>query len=319
MLPEFAAFRAVWVEITSSHHGHGGPGWEFGTCLWSPVVDEGGAARYQVMWEPEAGDLVLHFYRHTWDGQPSCTQLCGFSLVHQSCREVTVAPPTPGRWVAPAYYRIDLTGYQPLATRLNPEALNKHPDYLARVRQELVPNRPARYPFSSYGPLIRVTQGQYLTRCTALLYQVLQDALGLDTLPLSADTIPAPATASARRPTEYQEGQRKLREAYFFTRNPRLAAEVKRLRDYTCEVCHFNFRQHYGVLGQDYAECHHKNPLSERPEELWSQALTTSLDDVAVLCANCHRMVHRQRPALAVESLRAHWLAAQHAANTSFT
>lgn len=75
--------------------------------------------------------------------------------------------------------------------------------------------------------------------------------------------------------------------------NPRLAAEAKRQRDYTCEVCGFNFRQHYGPLGQEFAECHHKNSLSERPEELWSQALA----DVAVVCANCHRMLHRQRPA----------------------
>jgi predicted HNH restriction endonuclease len=154
-----------------------------------------------------------------------------------------------------------------------------------------------------------VTQGQYLTRCTALLYQVLQDALGLDTTPLAAVTNLPTTPATARRPTEYQEGQRKLREAYFFTRNPRLAADAKRQRDYTCEVCSFNFRQHYGTLGQDFAECHHKNPLSERPEELWSHALTTSLDDVAVLCANCHRMLHRQRPALSVEALRAQWLA----------
>jgi hypothetical protein len=307
MLPEFAAFRAVWVEITSSAHGHGGPGWEFGTCLWSPSVDGGGAARYQVMWEPEAGDLVLHFYRHTWEGRPSCTQLCGFSFVHHACREVTLPPPTPGRWVAPAYYRLDLTGYEPLATRLNPEELNKQPDYLARVRQELVPNRPAHYPFSSYGPLIRVTQGQYLTRCTPHLYQVLQDALGL--AHPSLETAPVPV-GPVRRPTEYQEGQRKLREAYFFTRNPRLAAEAKRRRNYTCEVCSFNFRQHYGALGEGFAECHHKNPLAERPEELWSQALTTSLDDVAVVCANCHRMLHRQRPALSVEVLRTRWEAA---------
>ena len=27
--------RAVWLEMTQSSHRHGGPGWEFGTCLWS--------------------------------------------------------------------------------------------------------------------------------------------------------------------------------------------------------------------------------------------------------------------------------------------
>jgi len=32
----------VWIEDTKSEHQHGGPGWEFGTCLWSPSTDEKG-------------------------------------------------------------------------------------------------------------------------------------------------------------------------------------------------------------------------------------------------------------------------------------
>ncbi|WP_187317135.1 HNH endonuclease [Hymenobacter puniceus] len=303
MLPDFVTSVNTWVEITSSNHGHGGPGWEFGTCLWSPRVDESGAKRYQVMLQPQVGDLVLHFYKHNWDGGAAHTQLCGFSSVKATCRVISTPPPSPGRWVAPEYYRIDLTDYQAFEKRLTPENLNKHPEYLARILSEMTPIRPDRYPFASYRTGIRITQGQYLTRCTALLYDVFLDALGLEA---KAKT----AIDSERNNQEFQEGKRRLRESYFFTRNPRLASEAKRLRNYICEVCSFDFRRHYGELGSGYAECHHKNPLSERPEELWTEGVMTSVEDVAVLCANCHRMIHSKRPALSIEKLKQIWQAA---------
>ena len=297
MLPDYTAYREVWVEITGADQDHGGPGWEFGTCLWSPATDEKGGKRYEAMWQPQADDLVLHFYKYPWEGGQAYTQLCGYSLVAAPCQLVHTPPPYPGRWQASSYYRINLQSYKPLNARLNPQHLNQQPDYLARIRAELQ-HRPLRYPFVTYGQeLVRLTQGQYLTRCTPLLYDVFREALGFSGVPSIGVKTKAP------KATDYQEGKRKLRETYFFVRNPKLAADAKRLRNHTCEVCAFNFRLYYGEHGQDYAECHHKNPLSERPEEMWTQEVTTSLDDVAVLCANCHRMLHRQRPAMSVEAL----------------
>jgi 5-methylcytosine-specific restriction protein A len=67
-----------------------------------------------------------------------------------------------------------------------------------------------------------------------------------------------------------------------------------------CEACDFDFATLYGGLGSGFAECHHTIPLS---------ALTahhpTRLTDLAILCANCHRMIHRSRPMLSVPGLRA--------------
>ena len=288
---------------------HGGPGWEFSTCLWSPSTDKAGTKRYEVMWEPQNGDLVLHFYKYPWEGKKAHTQFCGFSTVNTSCHIVQTDPPNPGKWLASEYYRVELHNYQPLTTRLYPEAFNQHPEYLARIRAELIPDRPDRYPFITYGELIRLTQGQYLTRCTANLYEILRDALGLESIPpamvnsSTATKTPAGKRAKSSSQVEYQEGQRKLRETYFFARNPKLAAEAKLLRNYTCEICSFNFLHHYGELGKEFAECHHKNPLSERPEEMWNQSIASTLDDVAVVCSNCHRMLHRRRPALTIEEL----------------
>ncbi len=98
---------------------------------------------------------------------------------------------------------------------------------------------------------------------------------------------------------------RRARESYFFARNPRLARDAKAAYGYTCQGCGFNFAEHYGDLGAGYIECHHLNPLSERSETEWSEEVVSTLDDVAVLCSNCHRMVHRRRPALTLAELRA--------------
>jgi 5-methylcytosine-specific restriction protein A len=66
-----------------------------------------------------------------------------------------------------------------------------------------------------------------------------------------------------------------------------------------CEVCGFDFQATYGKLGEGFLECHHKIPLHELEEE----AITT-LDDLALLCANCHRMVHASKPWLTIEQLQ---------------
>jgi len=73
-------------------------------------------------------------------------------------------------------------------------------------------------------------------------------------------------------------------------RNPRLSYKVKKILGYTCQVCGFNFQNFYGPLGIGYIESHHLIPISQ----LKGQVI--SLDpskDFAVLCSNCHRMIHK--------------------------
>lgn len=66
-----------------------------------------------------------------------------------------------------------------------------------------------------------------------------------------------------------------------------------------CEVCGFDFKKFYGELGDGFAECHHIKPLSDLPA-----AKSTRLSDLAIVCANCHRILHRSRPWKTVEELR---------------
>lgn len=65
-----------------------------------------------------------------------------------------------------------------------------------------------------------------------------------------------------------------------------------------CEVCRFDFAQVYGQRGEGFAECHHTQPLAQTSGER-----KTTLSDLVVVCANCHRMLHR-RPWLSVSELR---------------
>ena len=65
-----------------------------------------------------------------------------------------------------------------------------------------------------------------------------------------------------------------------------------------CVICQFDFACKYGPLGAGFIECHHTLPLSELTDER-----PTRLADVALVCANCHRMLHRKRPWLSVQEL----------------
>lgn len=108
---------------------------------------------------------------------------------------------------------------------------------------------------------------------------------------------------AAEKEEEFDEGAvltklHKLRE-----RNPQAAKRKKRkvleeMGRLACEVCDFDFAQFYGELGEGFAECHHRLPLSDLPGQK-----TTRLADLAIVCANCHRMLHRRRPWCTVEEL----------------
>lgn len=55
-----------------------------------------------------------------------------------------------------------------------------------------------------------------------------------------------------------------------------------------CEVCDFDFTAVYGERGAGFIEVHHNVPLASP-----RMARKTKLSDLACVCANCHRMLHR--------------------------
>jgi 5-methylcytosine-specific restriction protein A len=69
-----------------------------------------------------------------------------------------------------------------------------------------------------------------------------------------------------------------------------------------CEVCGFDFAARYGTRGAGFIECHHLTPLATL-----AAGSRTRLDDLALVCFNCHRMIHRSSPWLTIEELRETW------------
>jgi len=91
------------------------------------------------------------------------------------------------------------------------------------------------------------------------------------------------------------EGRLLVRRALARERDPKLRAlKIKEMRRrghaLRCEVCDFDFARTYGDLGEGYIEVHHVTPLYT------SGPRKTRLEDLACVCANCHRMCHRSRP-----------------------
>lgn len=90
--------------------------------------------------------------------------------------------------------------------------------------------------------------------------------------------------------------------------NPRLVAHLRRERNASlvkakkkmilkatgklrCEVCKFDFSETYGEYGEDFCEVHHLKQLSKA-----DGVVKTELQDLAVVCSNCHRIIHRTDP-----------------------
>lgn len=88
------------------------------------------------------------------------------------------------------------------------------------------------------------------------------------------------------------------------TRSAALRREALRLSAGVCEGCGIDFSALLKGRGLRALQVHHKKQLAlrETPE-------ATSLADLAVVCANCHAIIHTDpREALPIETLRDEWL-----------
>ncbi|MFI1936474.1 HNH endonuclease [Streptomyces purpureus] len=91
-------------------------------------------------------------------------------------------------------------------------------------------------------------------------------------------------------------------------RKKKIASVLQRGGPLACEACGFDFEQVYGDRGAGYIECHHVVPLHEAGEG------RTKLSNLALICANCHRMIHRRAPWPTPGELRA-FIERKHAAD----
>jgi 5-methylcytosine-specific restriction protein A len=70
-----------------------------------------------------------------------------------------------------------------------------------------------------------------------------------------------------------------------------------------CEACNLNFEEKYGELGKGFIECHHIIPLSN-----FEVNKETRLDDLALLCSNCHKMIHKDLSVSSIQEFKQKWV-----------
>ena len=148
------------------------------------------------------------------------------------------------------------------------------------------------------GTLEKVIWAEYAERSNALAI----DAAKIRDLVVDADE-KAVAALPQTESYEGEEGGVIMRLHKRYERDTRLIAEKRKAAKaqgaMACEVCNFDFAVAYGILGTDYIEVHHIKPV-----HTLISGTKTKLGDLALLCANCHRMAHRRRQPLTLAELR---------------
>jgi|GEM_PF-5186142 len=145
----------------------------------------------------------------------------------------------------------------------------------------------------------------FLDQQSALRNEVRMPASNRTALSATRTVLPAslPPQAAEAEDEEYAEGKERLQLHRRLERNLTLVRRKKAQVStasgkLACEACDFDFARFYGDLGAGFAECHHTRPMAEVRVER-----KTKLSELAVVCSNCHRMLHR-RPFYTVDQLR---------------
>jgi predicted HNH restriction endonuclease len=102
----------------------------------------------------------------------------------------------------------------------------------------------------------------------------------------------------------FPEGKLKERLHYVRERDQELVRQAKDLameKDgrLKCKCCGFDFLITYGEIGRGFIEAHHTKPVSS----LHEGGEETKLEDLVMVCSNCHEMLHRKRPWLKMDEL----------------
>lgn len=114
---------------------------------------------------------------------------------------------------------------------------------------------------------------------------------------MDSETLELPET---KEDISYEEGGAKLSQHKRKERSRKLIKAFKsQLTDFSCVICGFSFEESYGSLGKEYIEAHHTIPISSLTEKT-----KMNVSDLAGVCSNCHRMLHKQKYPLSIKELR---------------
>jgi hypothetical protein len=120
----------------------------------------------------------------------------------------------------------------------------------------------------------------------------------------TATTRGSGAVVTEDEESAFPEGKETFKLHRHLERDSALSRRIKAARlDETgkleCEVCSTDFQVKYGELGEGFIEAHHRTPVHKL-----DGVRKTKASELALVCSNCHRMLHRANPQLTVEELK---------------
>jgi 5-methylcytosine-specific restriction enzyme A len=92
---------------------------------------------------------------------------------------------------------------------------------------------------------------------------------------------------------QFEEERRERWHLRFEGRNSAAAKAAKREQGYRCRGCDVDYRELYGKVGERCVDAHHLLPYAQLGEGVRP---LNPRRDFAIVCSNCHRLIHSRRP-----------------------
>jgi len=117
---------------------------------------------------------------------------------------------------------------------------------------------------------------------------------------VEVDEVEESVSSEDARETEFLafEGKATKAEVDLLFRNRTLVSIKKQLSDCRCEICNFKYQELYGQPGAGFIIAHHLKPISSGPR-------VNRLEDIALVCANCHSIIHTKNPPYSIDEMKA--------------
>lgn len=100
--------------------------------------------------------------------------------------------------------------------------------------------------------------------------------------------------------TSQTEGNARRMQVTRYERSPINRMLCLTSKGYNCSVCGMNFEKTYGEIGINFIHVHHAVPVSQMGDDY----LVDPEKELFPVCPNCHAMLHRCDPPLAVDELK---------------
>lgn len=118
-------------------------------------------------------------------------------------------------------------------------------------------------------------------------------------------SVKKPIIVNEDEESRFPEGKEKYKLHRLLERDSNISKRTKKLRldqvgELRCDVCKFSFSDTYGEHGAGFIEAHHTIPIAKLNGER-----KTKVEEIALVCSNCHRMLHLGNQLLSIEDIKA--------------